>query len=116
VPVAEAVEPRLAPEPRPEREGRGPRSRGRRGGGERPAEPTVQPEAPLPAAEVREPRPERERQPRPAAERADRSRPPRDQTRDRGRDRDHDGDDGVVGFGRDIPAFLTKAPPVRSDD
>ena len=34
---------------------------------------------------------------------------------DRGRDRD-DGDDGVVGFGRDVPAFLSKPPPPRSDD
>jgi hypothetical protein len=33
-----------------------------------------------------------------------------------GRDRDHDGDENVVGFGRDVPAFLSKAPPVRSDD
>jgi superfamily II DNA/RNA helicase len=38
----------------------------------------------------------------------------RDRDRDRGRDRD-DGD-RVVGFGSDVPAFLTRAPPPRTED
>jgi len=114
--------------PRPERPAR---SRGRRGGASEPrpapAE-TAAPEAAAPAparAEPRSPRaerperrPERERGPR--AQQAER--PPRDEPRrerpDRSRaprDRDAD-DDGVVGFGHDVPAFLAKRPPVRSDD
>ncbi|RAK50883.1 DEAD/DEAH box helicase [Phenylobacterium deserti] len=39
----------------------------------------------------------------------------RDRDRDR-RGRDNDGDRVVVGFGNDIPAFLMRAPPVRSTD
>jgi len=39
----------------------------------------------------------------------------RDRDRDR-RGRDNDGDRAVVGFGNDIPAFLLRAPPVRSTD
>jgi superfamily II DNA/RNA helicase len=51
-----------------------------------------------------------EREERPA-----RSRPERDERPGRGRDRDRD-DDRVVGFGGDTPAFLMRAPPVRSSD
>ena len=138
-PTAEVV---AAPDaPRPERAERPARSRGRNrgrseGGEPRPAEAAPAP-APVEAAalapapvrdDVRpsrdrpERRPERDRGPRPAqAERAPRDEPRRDgPERDRGRDRQprdrDDGDDGVVGFGRDVPAFLAKAPPPRSDD
>ena len=38
-----------------------------------------------------------------------------DRGHDRGRDRD-DGDNGVVGFGSDVPAFLSRPPPPRSED
>ena len=109
----------------PERTGR---TRGRRGG----SEPRPEPEAghdaaPAPTAApavAREPeRAPRERE-RPERERNDRNRPPRaqpDRQPDRARgergrhDRD-DGDDGVVGFGHDVPAFLAKPPPPRSED
>jgi len=120
--------------PRPERAERPPersgRTRGRRGGGE----PRPAPEAPAPVeAEARAPapepegpareRPERHRGPRgdrdrsrgrpqPEGPREERHQPDR---RPRGRERD-DGDDGVVGFGRDVPAFLSRPPPPRSDD
>jgi superfamily II DNA/RNA helicase len=125
-PAAEAA-PR--PERPPERTGR---TRGRRGGSEpRPspeATPALAPaEAAAPAA-TREPerqprdRPDRNRarQPqhdRPQQDRShqERPRPERAQPDRRPRDRD-DGDDGVVGFGRDVPAFLSKPPPPRSED
>jgi superfamily II DNA/RNA helicase len=119
-PAAEAA-------PRPERAERAPertgRTRGRRGGGE--PRPDAEQAAPAPApAEARQP----ERAPR---ERNDRNRPPRAQQDrpqperqpDRGPDRNErgrrdrdDGDDGVVGFGRDVPAFLSRPPPPRSED
>ena len=134
-PTAEVV---AAPEaPRPERAARG---RGRRGGSEaRPASAetasasaavaeTIAPapareEAPRPPRERQERRPERDRGPRPAqAERLQRDEPRRERP-DRDRpDRNRqprdpeDADDGVVGFGRDVPAFLAKPPPSRSDD
>jgi superfamily II DNA/RNA helicase len=110
-PAAEAA-------PRPERVERPPertgRTRGRRGGSEPPP-------APQPAtrpAEAAAPAPER-----PSGDRPDRSggRPPPRAPQDRAppearrRDRD-DGDDGVVGFGRDVPAFLSRPPPPRSED
>ena len=90
--------------------------------------------------------PERERQPRPQAEqqpssrdRPERGRPERgrregraehgrpDQARqdqgrpdqgrrDQGRQDRVEADDGVVGFGHDVPAFLSKPPPARSED
>jgi superfamily II DNA/RNA helicase len=124
-PTAEVVA--TAEAPRPERPAR---SRGRRGGSEprpAPAE-TAAPEAAAPAPtreEARPPRgerperrPERDRGPRTQrAERAPRDEPRREHP-DRSRaprDRDAD-DDGVVGFGHDVPAFLAKRPPVRSDD
>ena len=113
----------------PERTGR---TRGRRGGGEPRPAPTdeaapVQATQPAPA---REPdRAPQERNDRNRGGRSDRDRPQPDRQRqdrgpdrgsDRGgernpRDRD-DGDDGVVGFGRDVPAFLSKPPPPRADD
>jgi superfamily II DNA/RNA helicase len=133
-PTAEVV---AAPEaPRPERPAR---SRGRRGGSERPAPVQAAPdpmtaaavvhEEPRPPRDRPERRPERDRPPRQHAERPRAEHPPRDNAgrdrpdrdrpdRDRGRhsrDRD-DGDDGVVGFGHDVPAFLAKPPPARSDD
>jgi len=87
----------------------------------------ARPQEPEPtAAAAREPRAPRERPEhgREAAEASNRSapdRPPRDRPRqDRGqperrpRDRD-DTDDGVRGFGRDVPAFLSRPPP-RTDD
>ncbi|MDB5475264.1 MAG: hypothetical protein JWP49_775, partial [Phenylobacterium sp.] len=45
-------------------------------------------------------------------------RPPRRDDRRRGRDReDHEDRDGVVGFGSDVPAFLSRPPgPRRSED
>jgi len=115
--------------PRAEREPRKGRSRGRRGEprperqDERP--PEQAPEraaAPEPAREPRREaerprgeRPQREERPRrdergPRAEpRPDRSEPRRDRDRD-------DGDSGVVGFGRDVPAFLSKPPRPVGDD
>jgi superfamily II DNA/RNA helicase len=126
-PTAEVV---AAPDatPRPERGERPARGRGRRGGSEpRPAAveaPAVE-AAPAPVREEARPprerperRPDRDRGPRPQqAERPPRDEPRRDRPdRNRApRDRD-DGDDGVVGFGHDVPAFLAKPPPARSDD
>jgi superfamily II DNA/RNA helicase len=105
--------------PRPERTERPPertgRTRGRRGGSE--ARPAPQP-APAPVEAAAAPAPER-----PSRDRPDRSsggrppRPPQDRAPPEARRRDRDdGDDGVVGFGRDVPAFLSKPPPPRSDD
>jgi superfamily II DNA/RNA helicase len=117
--------------PRPERTERSGRSRGRRGGGDRPAEVSeAAPAATAPVREAQPPRerqerrpersPERERAPRQSAERPPHERPERDRNdRQRGgreRERDLDVDDGVVGFGHDVPAFLSKAPPPRIDD
>jgi superfamily II DNA/RNA helicase len=122
-----APPPAAEPAPRPEREGgrdggRG-RSRGRRG---EPREGADQPaaEAQRPAREERAERPPRPERPLPPppeqtrAERPQRDRPERDRPErnrpDRGRDRNRsgreDGDDGVVGFGHDVPAFLSKPP------
>ncbi|HLZ76402.1 DEAD/DEAH box helicase [Phenylobacterium sp.] len=127
--------------PKPERSERGGRGRGRgRRGEERPATDAAAPAhldaAPIEAAApapAREPQPQPERAPR---ERQERDRGPRarddrpqrteggrdrgrqergGERNDRGRDRD-DGDDGVVGFGRDVPAFLSRPPPPRSED
>jgi superfamily II DNA/RNA helicase len=127
-PAAEAA-------PRPERAERPPertgRTRGRRGG----SEPRPAPEAAPAAAEAAAPAPTREPE-RPSRDRPDRSRPPRSQPeraqqdrprqdrprQDRAaperhqRNRDDGDDDGVVGFGRDVPAFLSKPPPPRSED
>ena len=91
-------------ERRPERD-RGPRPQGDRPQGDRP--------------QGDRPQTDRPQGDRPQAERAPRDEPRRDRperSRDRQpRDRD-DGDDGVVGFGHDVPAFLAKPPPPRSDD
>jgi superfamily II DNA/RNA helicase len=133
--------PRAEPAERSERSERPPertgRTRGRRGGGEpRPVQDAAPAEAAAPAP-VREPdrpqrdRPERaergsdrgggrgqdrERGPRGGQDRPAQDRPAQDRQPDRRpRDRD-DADDGVVGFGRDVPAFLSKPPPPRSDD
>ncbi|MFL5295045.1 MAG: DEAD/DEAH box helicase [Phenylobacterium sp.] len=110
------------------------RSRGRRG--ERSAAEAAPAAAPEPHAERPEQseRPEPRRESRPEQNReqpqrqAERDRPDRNRSErgpDRGAERGHergrergrpardDGDDGVVGFGRDVPAFLSKPP--RSD-
>jgi superfamily II DNA/RNA helicase len=127
-PVAKAPAPKRESEAAPERS----RSRGRRGGASsepRPehvasAEATVE-AAPAPAAAppAREPaapveaRPPRERdRDRPSRDRGQGDRPQRDRPDRNRRDRDDD-NDGVVGFGRDVPAFLSRPPPTsRSDD
>jgi superfamily II DNA/RNA helicase len=111
----------------PRRPERG-RSGDRRGGRER--------ERPrreaLPHAEAR-PAPEQRPEPQPAPapkaarpepeHRPDRRQPRRDERQPRRddrparheRERDHDGP-GVVGFGNDVPAFLTRATPVAAED
>src|SRR6185312_14092754 len=121
--------------PRAERPERGGRTRGRRGRSEDRPAPKTAPEAAAPAEAkaappAREPeapreRPERERPQRAAPEHAAQDRGPPDRQRrdrpdhrqdhrsDNGRD---DRDDGVVGFGRDVPAFLSRPPPPRSED
>ena len=131
--------------PRPERAERPPartgRTRGRRGASDAASapEPTAADAvAPAPTREADQPtreRPERNRTARSGQDRGgaqdrggrDRARQDRgDDTRSRqdrpaperqpgGRGRD-DADDGVVGFGRDVPAFLSRPPPPRSDD
>ena len=125
----------------PERTGR---TRGRRGGSEPQKAPDAAP-APVAVEAAATPVRDQERSPREHSERdrpeRDRSerdrnernrgprvaqdRPPQDRRPERGpeqgrsqtprHDRD-DGDDGVVGFGRDVPAFLAKPPPPRSED
>ncbi|HEY8004728.1 MAG TPA: helicase-related protein, partial [Phenylobacterium sp.] len=122
-PAAEAA-PRPERTERPERSERPARSRGRRGGADQRPAPEA---APTPEAEAAQPAPRREaeRAPRERPERQERNRPPRSQDhprQDRGpserrpaRDRD-EGDDGVMGFGRDVPAFLSRRPPPRSED
>ena len=118
-------------EARPAREPR--RGRGRRGqdAGEAPSVAESAPAsapAPAPLREppvAREPEPAREpRRERPEraarSERNDRA-PERDDRRGRGgereRERDHDRDgDRVVGFGRDVPAFLSRPTPPAAED
>ena len=149
---ARAERPDRAPRPerpenadRPEREERPPgrtgRTRGRRGGSERPAPEAAPAAAPAETA-AREPvlerapepaREPRERQDRNRGRGGDRDRgqqagqqdrPRQDRGPDRSQDRgserrprdQDDGDNGVVGFGRDVPAFLSKPPPPRSED
>ncbi len=142
-PSAEIIQSSETPAPpRAERPARG---RNRRGGAEPRPEPTevapapAEAAAPTPAREEARPprerqerserRPERDRGPRPNGDRPQGERPqaeraPRDEPRrdrpDRSRDRQprdrDDGDDGVVGFGHDVPAFLAKPPPPRTDD
>jgi superfamily II DNA/RNA helicase len=125
-PAAEAAPPPERTERPPERTGR---TRGRRGKPEaRPeqdaARSPVEAAAPAPAPEPTRPahdRPDRNRgararEDRPAHER-DRPRQERAPPERRPRDRDRDEhDDGVVGFGRDVPAFLSKPPPSRAED
>jgi hypothetical protein len=69
----------------------------------------------------RQEEPRRDREPRRAEPRADtrpesreRDRGPRrdDQRRDQHRGRDHDDGPRVVGFGSDLPAFMTRAAPI----
>ncbi|MFI4966622.1 MAG: DEAD/DEAH box helicase [Caulobacterales bacterium] len=125
-PAAEAAPPPERTERPPERTGR---TRGRRGKPEAhpeqdAARSPVEATAPAPAPEPTRPahdRPDRNRGPRaredrPAHER-DRPRQERAPPERRPRDRDRDEhDDGVVGFGRDVPAFLSKPPPSRAED
>jgi superfamily II DNA/RNA helicase len=68
---------------------------------ERPARPERPEEPPAPT-------PRRERRPEPPRQEV---RPLRREEEPRRRDRDRDDDRSVVGFGADIPAFLTRAPP-----
>ncbi|MGZ6037600.1 MAG: DEAD/DEAH box helicase [Phenylobacterium sp.] len=130
---------------RGERGGRG-RGRGRRGEERSASEAAPAAPAPIEAAApAREPAPQPERAPRDRADRDrperdrgprarddrpqradgghDRGRPDRGGDRDRGgerqrneRGRDRDDNDGVVGFGSDVPAFLSRPPPPRSED
>jgi len=120
-------DPTTAPPPQPtapraEQPERGGRTRSRRGRSEDRAAPEAA--APVEAKAAAEPqrvgeperasergRPQRTAQDRPAPDRHRRDRPER--RSDKGRD-DHD--DGVVGFGRDVPAFLSRPPPPRSED
>ncbi|CAN1504653.1 SrmB Superfamily II DNA and RNA helicases [Caulobacteraceae bacterium] len=118
---------------RTEREPRRPRNRGR--GRDRDAAPRAEAAeaeatgAPAPAREERareeraprQEEPRRDREPRRAEPRADarpegreRDRGPRrdDQRRDQHRGRDHDDGPRVVGFGSDLPAFMTRAAPI----
>ena len=107
-PAAETATPAEAREPADQQE-RAPRGRPERGrGGDRGGRPVSDRPQPEHA------RQERSAQERPAPDRAqsDRAQPDR---RPRGGDRD-EGDDGVVGFGRDVPAFLSRPPPPRSED
>jgi superfamily II DNA/RNA helicase len=108
-PSRERQEPERPERERSERGGRG-RDRGRRDQGEHPSQERSQAERP----QAERSQPERHRADRPDRDRPDRGR------NDRGRERDaHDrdgGDDGVVGFGRDVPAFLSRPPPPRSED
>ncbi|MGZ3375483.1 MAG: helicase-related protein, partial [Phenylobacterium sp.] len=131
---------------RPERGERGGRGRGRGRRGEERSASEAAPAAPAPieaAAPAREPAPQPERAPRDRDDRDrpdrgprarddrpqradgghDRGRPDRGGDRDRGgerqrneRGRDRDDNDGVVGFGSDVPAFLSRPPPPRSED
>ena len=103
---------------RPERAERSGRSRGRRGGSDRPTEaPDASQITTGPAPEIQAPRERQERpERRPEPERARQQqaqRPQRDRP-ERERERDPEADNGVVGFGHDVPAFLSKAPPPRS--
>ncbi len=110
-----------------------------------PAQAVDQAAAPQPASEPQpqaerpsRDRPDRDRGPRNRDDRPEADRPQPDRQRaeggrdrdrgrndrgrndrgnDRGGDRGRDeGDDGVVGFGRDVPAFLSRPPPPRSED
>jgi len=109
--------------PRAERPARRERSGRNRRGEPRPDAAPEAVAADVAPAPPREPPPRRE--PDRSRERPERSRaaserqPERQPDRSRGdrgrRDRD-EGDDGVVGFGRDVPAFLSRPPPPRSDD
>jgi superfamily II DNA/RNA helicase len=115
--------------PAPERAERPARGRNRRGSEPRPAPAVATPAAsetaaPAPSpvredgrqprerAESRQPR---DRAPRQQADRPQRDRPDRNRNDRQPRDRD-EGDEGVVGFGHDVPAFLSRPPPPRSED
>ena len=116
-------DPATAPAPSPdgapaaERPARPRRERGRRS-----AAPDAAPEEAVAPTPVRDAPPRRE--PERPRERPERARAAPERQADRpperargGRDRrDHDeADDGVVGFGRDVPAFLSRPPPPRSE-
>jgi superfamily II DNA/RNA helicase len=102
----EAEAPQAAPAPAPPSEPIAERA---------PAPPAAEARSETPRGrERRPPRPERPLPPPPVQA----ERPPRHDDRRRGRDRDDNEDrDGVVGFGSDVPAFLSRPPgPRRSDD
>jgi superfamily II DNA/RNA helicase len=125
-----APPPIAEPAPRLERDGG--REAGREGGGRSRGEPRPAAVEP-PAAEAAPQRPADRERPHRQAERPQRDRPERAQSErtlperdradrhhadrnrsersgERGRPARDDGDDGVVGFGRDVPAFLSKPP------
>ncbi|THD62867.1 DEAD/DEAH box helicase [Phenylobacterium sp.] len=110
-PAAEAA-PRPQRAERPERSER--RPRGRR---DEPRPEASEAPAPVEARETERPAREpahRERE-RPERDRPDRNRPDRGRSEASRRDNDRDGgDDGVVGFGRDVPAFLSRPPRSES--
>jgi superfamily II DNA/RNA helicase len=117
--VDQAATPPAAREPQPQAErpardrDRGPRNRDDRPQADRPPADRPQPDRPQPDRQRAEGGRDRDRG------RNDRSRNERgpDRGHDRGGDRGRDeGDDGVVGFGRDVPAFLSRPPPPRSED
>jgi superfamily II DNA/RNA helicase len=122
-PEPSAAPPQNAPTPERSRERSG---RGRRGEPRADAAPQAAPAEAAAPAPVREPAPPR-REPERQRERPERSRaaperqperrpdPPRGERGHRDRDRE-EADDGVVGFGRDVPAFLSRPPPPRSED
>ena len=117
-PAAEAAPRPQRDEAREEgREGSRRRSRGRRGerreAADQPAAEAAVQAHPV-AREAREPRPPRPERPLPPPPEQPRAERPQRDRQDRGRDRNRsgreDGDDGVVGFGHDVPAFLSKPP------
>ncbi len=117
----EPAPPEPAREPRPER---APRAEGGRGRGRRDENQAEAAASETPArAERHRPEPDRPERDRHERDRHERDRSERDHREPRRdeprrsqgrRDRD-DADDSVVGFGRDIPAFLSRPPPPRSE-
>jgi superfamily II DNA/RNA helicase len=106
-PIAEAAVPAPQPPARPRRE--------------RTAQAEPAPQQPRSARPERTEQPERNERPaRAEPERADRpertERAPRNDRPERNPRRDRDDGDGVVGFGRDVPAFLVRPPPPRESD
>ncbi len=104
------AQPERAPRERPEREGArdGGRDRGPRARDDRPQRAEGGRDRGRPERGGNERGGERSSSERGANDRNDRN--------DRSRNDRDGGDDGVVGFGRDVPAFLSRPPPPRSED